>query len=89
MTADDHGEQVPAWARIGERWAGVLWGRGDERREAAREGGSQAASFVVLADELTRTIRLIDRVSYSGIWDIKAIAPRGRAEIEFSAVRAT
>lgn len=86
---DDHGEEVPAWAEIGERWAAVLWGRGEERREAAREGGAQPATFVVLADSLTRTVLVTDRITGAGgTWNIRGIAPRAGAEIEFSAVRA-
>lgn len=89
VVTDDHGEDVSTWNALATRWAAVLWGRGDERREAAREGGSQPATFVTLADEITRTVVLTDRiVGAGGTWDIKGIAPRARAEIEFSAVRA-
>ena len=88
VVADEYGTEVPSWAEIAQRWAAVNYGRGDERREAAREGGAQPATFIVLADEITRTIGLTDRIAFAGVWEIKGIAPRGRAEIEFSAVRA-
>lgn len=89
LVADDHGEDVSTWAALGEpRWAKLVYGRGEERREAARQGAEQPATFVVLADVLTRTIVTGDRIQFGGAWDIKGIAPRGRAEIEFSAVAA-
>lgn len=84
---NDHGEDVLTWADIGERWAAVNYGRGDERREAAREGAVQPATFIVLADELTRTIVTGDRIGFDGVWNIGGIVPRGRGEIEISAVR--
>lgn len=88
VETDDHGEDVATWAEIAERWAAVNYGRGDERREGAREGGVQPATFIVLADEDTRTVGLTDRIRFrGGVWEIKGVAPRGRAEIEFSAVR--
>ena len=89
VVADEYGSEVPTWAEIAQRWAAVNYGRGDERREAAREGGVQPATFIVLADELTRTLLPTDRISFSGVWNIAGIVPRGRAEIEFSAVRAS
>lgn len=89
IETDDHGEEVPAWAAIGERWAAVSYGRGEERRDAAREGGVQPATFIVLADELTGAVVLTDRIAFGGVWEIRGIVPRGRAEIEISAVRAT
>lgn len=89
VTTDDHGEDVLTWAEIGERWAAVNYGRGDERRQSAREGAVQPATFIVLTDELTRTLLPTDRISFSGVWNIAGGVPRGRAEIEFSAVRAS
>ena len=89
VVADEYGSEVPTWAEIAQRWAALGYGRGDERREAAREGGAQPATFIVLADEVTRTILLTDRITFGGVWNITGIVPRGRAEIEFTAVRAT
>lgn len=80
-----------SWAEIGERWAKVLFGTGAERREAATEGSTQAATFRVRADDLTTTITAKDRIAYAGrSWDITGIAPigRGPAEIEFTATAA-
>lgn len=86
---DEHGEDVAGWTEFGSAKAEVFWGSGNERREAARTGGSQAASFVVLATARTRGVTIQNRIRYAGAdWDIKGIVQRGRREIEFEAVRA-
>lgn len=88
-TANDYGEDVPAWASVGERKAAVFYGRGDERRQAAMEGGAQPASFQFHADTLTRTITVRDRINFDGsVWDITAIAPLDRRVIDITATRA-
>ena len=95
LVADEYGSEVPSWAEIalpGEvsgRWAALSYGRGDERREAAREGGVQPATFIVLADEVTATLTVTDRITFGGVWNITGIVPRGRAEIEITAVKAS
>ena len=89
LVADEYGSEVPSWAEIAQRWAALSYGRGDERREAAREGGVQPATFIVLADEVTRTLVVTDRISFGGVWNITGIVPRGRAEIEITAVKAS
>lgn len=89
-TPDDYGEPVETWSPIGSAWAAVYYGRGDERREAAREEGRQTASFVVLACDLTRGVTIRDRIVMAGDnWDILGTSPVvGRADIEFTALRA-
>lgn len=85
---DAYGEQTQTWAELAKRDAKVFYGRGDERRQAASEQGEQAATFVVLNDETTRTIAVKDRIVHDGgNWDIEGIAPQ-RMLIEFTAVRA-
>jgi len=89
-TENEYGEEIEAWAPAFERWAQVWMGKGSERREAAMEQGSQAATFAVLADNGTRSTTLKDRIVYDGsVWDIEGIAPDTptRGEIEFTAVR--
>lgn len=86
---DDHGEEVPSWAPIVGAFAAVSWGAGSERREAAQEQGTQAATFRVLATAKTRSVSLKDRLMMGGeAWDITSIAPVTRGEIEFTATRA-
>lgn len=86
---DDHGGEIPGWAEFCSTLASIFWGSGNERREAAREGASQAASFVVLATARTRGVTVQDRIGFDGgAWEIKGIGKRGRRELEFNAVRA-
>lgn len=90
--AQDHsGEAVEAWSSLYGAMAQVFYGRGDERRQAAQESGSQTATFGVLATTGTRAVGIADRIAYAGAaWDITGIAldtPK-RGEIEFTAVRA-
>ncbi|WP_394658427.1 head-tail adaptor protein [uncultured Novosphingobium sp.] len=87
-TSDCHNEQIEAWSDVDTRWTAVFYGRGDERRQAAAETGNQTATFVMLADSITRAVTIKDRLSYAGDWDIVGISPSS-AEIEFTAVRAS
>lgn len=88
-TTDDYGGETLAWTTLATEWAAVLYGRGDERRQAAVEQGQQAATFQVLANDDTRSVGVKDRISHDGSeWDIVSIAPLNRGKIEFTAVRA-
>lgn len=88
-TQDGYGEEVSTWVLLGRAFAVVSWGAGSERRAAAQEQGSQAGTFRVLATDMTRGVTLKDRLTLSGeVWDLTSIAPIGRNEIEFTAVRA-
>lgn len=81
--------QDGAWSTLGNRLAQVRFGSSAERREAAVERATQGATFRVLADGLTRTITVQDRIEYQGLsYDIEGIAPigRGPTEIEFTGV---
>lgn len=78
----------PQWASLGQDRAKVLFGSGQERREAGVENASQSATFRCRANSLTRGITAKDRIQYAGLaWDITAIAPLMMAppEIEFTA----
>ena len=87
---DDYGEEILTWADLGKVWAGVHFGTGTERREAAREQGEQTATFNVLSNSMTRDLKITDRIALAGDnWDIVSVAPIGRAEIDLTAGRAT
>lgn len=91
VVIDDHGGEVQKWCTYAKEWAAVFYGRGDERRQAAMEQGSQPATFRVLANEKTVAVTLKDRIEHTGsTWDIVGIVPDTpkRGEIEFTAVRA-
>lgn len=88
-TTDAYGETTHTWATLATEWAAVLYGKGDERRQAAVEQGEQAATFRVLSNTNTRSVGVKDRINHGGsYWDIVGIAPMNRAEIEFTATRA-
>lgn len=89
VTTDDYGTEVSTWSAWCSPFAAVRYGTSAERREAAVEVGSQAATFRVLATTKTKAVTKGDRISFDGsAWDIEGIAPIGRTEIEFTAVRA-
>ncbi|HEX8555774.1 MAG TPA: phage head closure protein [Sphingomonas sp.] len=80
-------ETETIWADHCKAWARVLFGTGQERREAAAEGASQSATFRVLSSAKTRTVTERFRILFDGrAWDITSIAPIGvNDEIEFTA----
>ena len=87
---DDYGQKTPTWATWAAAYASLRWGTSAERRQAASEQGSQAATFRVLATAKTKAVTVRDRIVFDGTnWDIEGIAPIGRTEIEFTATRAT
>lgn|GEM_PF-3013550 len=91
FTQNEYGEEVESETPITfKRWAQVWMGKGSERREAAMEQGSQAATFGLLMDSDTRAVTLKDRIVYAGsVWDIEGIAPDTpeRGYLEITAVR--
>ena len=90
VTQDEHGEEIQTWTQQGKpQKAKVYYGNGAERREAAREEGSQSANFNCHASETTNAILIRDRIVMNGEnWDIVGISPIVRREIEFTATRA-
>jgi head-tail adaptor len=87
-TTDEYGEEVKVWAKIGDAYADVFYGRGDEKRQAAREQGTQAANFVVPSNSMTRGINIADRIVLeTDNWDIVGTSPTGIDDIEFTAKR--
>lgn len=89
-TQDEYGEEAPkAWGTLGTVSAAIFYGKGDERREAGREEGSQVANFQVRVGVLTRSIKISDRIVFAGDnWDVVGVSPMGRAGVEFTAKRA-
>lgn len=88
-TPDDYGGETPTWATFTTALAEVLFGSGQERREAAQEANSQAATFICLWTPLLAEVRVNDRIQFDGSdWDITNRAPIGlNKELHFTAVR--
>jgi head-tail adaptor len=82
-TQDAAGEEVQSW---------VVYGRGQERRQAATEQGEQAATFRMHSNARTRGLLVSDRITHQATsWDIEGIAldtPK-RGLVEITATRAT
>lgn len=85
--SDDYGGETPGWAPFASAWANVVYGTGRERREAAQESAQVAATFQVIANEATRTITPLDRISFNGVWDIVSAVPNRRKFIDITAIR--
>jgi head-tail adaptor len=76
--------KVSSWDEIGRRWVKITYGSSAERREAGAERAVQTATFRCLADSLTRTIAVMDRIVHGGLaYDVTGIAPIGRGPHEF------
>lgn len=88
-TENAFGEPIPgAPVLICDAWAKVFYSTGSERRDAAQEGASQAATFNALTSTAARSVTVGAYIQFDGFaWDIVSIAPMGRSEIEFTAVR--
>ena len=91
QTEDDFGGLVDATEPtiIRHAWAQVIYGKGSERREAARESASVPATFLVRADSVTRGIGPDVQIAFGGAtWDIVSAVPFGRDGMEFTATKA-
>lgn len=85
---DSMGAPIKGWTSYATAWAQVVYGTGQERREAGLEGADQTANFRVLADTETRSVTVADRIILNGdVWDITSPAPLDRDGIEWTAIR--
>ena len=68
-------------------WARVLFGSGQERRQAAADGATMTATFRVPSNSDTRSVTERDRIWFDErAWDIASIATIGlNDEIDFTA----
>jgi SPP1 family predicted phage head-tail adaptor len=88
---DDYGGETLTWAsRSAEAWAKVLYGTGQERRQAAQESADQAATVMVNWTPTLGGVVPKDRATFDGFaWDITA--PPARVglndELHFTVVR--
>ena len=89
-TRDDYNEEQATWTPLGEEWAEVFYGGGNERRQAASEQRSQSATFQMDANSLTLGLTTADRLSADGaLWNVRGIAPDTprQGDIEITASR--
>lgn len=90
VSTDDYGGETETWAEYAKAFAKVLFGSGQERREAAQERAEQAATFKCGWNPTVAGVALTDRIQFDGAaWDITSRVPaRLNKEIHFTAVRA-
>lgn len=86
---DGYTTQPGAPALLGSAWAEVRFGTGQERREAAQEAASVAATFIMLANPITTALIPSDTLRFMGAdWDISSSVPgRDRSEWQVTATR--
>ncbi len=87
---DDHGGETEGTpSHIAGAWVRILYGTGQERREAAQERAQQTATFLANWTPPLATVAATDRISSDGSdWDITNIALVGmNDEIHFTAIR--
>lgn len=89
---DDGYNTVPGgWADFATVFAEVRFSKGSERRAAAQEQASAAATFLVLETPAMQQVSVADRIVFDGAnWDIVSAIPSQRLgrHREIDAVRA-
>lgn len=90
-STNDYNETLENWAStttLATRTADVRFGTAQEKREAAKEGGSQTASFECHRSAVLDAIPMTARIGFDGSqWDITERAPLDRQTIRFTGVR--
>lgn len=98
VTEDPYGGEVETWSTLADRRASVRFGTGQERREAAQEGSTLAATFRLRRDPATATLNTTDRLRFDALdggadpasapaWDIVSVVPFERDAIDIVATR--
>jgi head-tail adaptor len=87
-TSDDYGGETSTPTVFARAYARVRFGTAQEKREAAQEAGSQAATFECVSNAKLRQVTLKDVIQFDGSdWDITEVAPLDRETIRFTATR--
>lgn len=74
------GEIVQAWVAAQTLFANLSYGSGQERRDAAQEQSSMAATFIVRSSTFTKSITAgTHRITHDGLtYDIESAVPSAR-----------
>lgn len=75
---------------VDTRRADIIFGTGQERRQAAQETASVPATFSMRRDSVTQTLTPADRLRYDDAdWDISSIVPSRKydAVLDITATR--
>ncbi|NJC06518.1 head-tail adaptor [Sphingomonas kaistensis] len=87
---DGYGENAETFGLHYRAYASVRNGTGGERRQAAQEGGAQAATFGLTFSTVAAGTKLTDQIQYQGAtWDItSAVVEPQNAGVVLTAIRA-
>jgi head-tail adaptor len=90
-TTDTYNQTVENWATpttLATVRADVRFGTGQERREAAQESASQAATFECVRTPTLEAVPVTARIAFDGSqWDITGRAPLDHKTISFTGAR--
>jgi head-tail adaptor len=90
QTDDYGGQSASIWLDREQAYARLRFGRADEKRVAAQEGGFQSATFEVFPTSVLLGTELTDRILLhedNTAWDITEVAPLDRQTLRFTATR--
>lgn len=92
VAVDDYGQEVidpnAEPVTVAEEWARVRFGPAGEKREAAQENASQAATFEFRRTDELDGLLMTDTLNYDGSdWNITELAPLSRMDFRVTAVR--
>lgn len=88
ITRDIYNAEISTWEHLAAAWSEILWGTGQERREASQERASKTATFICLWSPTLNGVSATDRIIHStGEYDITDVSPMSNREIHFTGVR--
>lgn len=72
---DASGTEIAGWVFAKKRWARILYGTGQERRQAAQESATQPATIIMRYDSYTALMKSDQhRLFFDDVnWDIEGI----------------
>lgn len=88
VATDDYGGETATWHTLTTAYARIRHGTGQERREAAQEAASQAATFEFDWNPTLAAVKPADRLYvFDIVWDIASVAViDGNREVHMAAV---
>lgn len=88
VATDDYGGETRTWHETATGWAAVLYGTGQERREAAQTNASVAATFVFDWNPTIAATKPTDRLYvFNTAWDVNsAVVVGANSEVHITAL---
>lgn len=89
VVLDDYGGETSTWGTVATTTAKVLYGTGQERRQASQESATQAVTILCNWTPTLAGVGPTDRANFAGnVWDITGAVPIGlNDEIHIGALR--